>query len=146
MQHVLRNGVETQEGYYIPKNLKKLVITSGFEKTSRVCSSVFENCTTLEEIELPANIEAINNSAFENCTALRKVILQEGLTTIGAKAFYGCTNLLSVVVPKSVYSIGYRAFGKGTAPLLRREKPDYLPPKFNPEFCDKDSAVWNFKH
>lgn len=145
LQTVLRKGVETNEGYYLPRNLKKIVITTGFQKKARICSSTFENCISLEEVELPFNLEAINKSAFENCTALKKINMPEGLQEIGSKAFYSCRNLLSVTIPLSVNSIGYKAFGAGTSPLIRRERPAKLPSGFNEEFCEKGSAVWNFK-
>lgn len=52
----------------------------------------FRNCTSLEQIDIPANLERIGEEAFQN-TALKTITLGRNITEIGANAFAGCANL-----------------------------------------------------
>lgn len=70
--------------------------------------SVFNNCSSLESIELLGVIE-IDNSAFSSCSKLKHVIFSPKLTTIGAYAFNGCS-FTSLELPASLKTIGERAF------------------------------------
>ena len=47
----------------------------------------------LEEIELPAGVHSIPPFAFKDCTQLRRVVCPPGLQRIHAWAFEGCTAL-----------------------------------------------------
>ena len=68
--------------YYIPANLRNVVITGG----------------------------SINYGAFYNCSTLTSITIPTELTSIGEKAFYNCNNLVSITIPKSVVNIGDSAF------------------------------------
>ena len=43
-------------------------------------SSVFENCVSLEKIEIPEGVEQIEELVFKNCTSLKEVKLPTSLT------------------------------------------------------------------
>ena len=53
---------------------------------------------------------SICTSAFENCTSLTQIVIPYGFTFIGDKAFAGCTNLKNVYLPNTVQFIGRDAF------------------------------------
>ena len=76
----------------------------------------FANCTALTSIEIPANVEIIEEAAFKNCTALTTVTFENNssLKTIcGATydysyyggAFSDCISLISIEIPESVETI-----------------------------------------
>lgn len=81
----------------------------------------FANCTALTSIEIPANVEIIEEAAFKNCTALTTVTFENNssLKTIcGAwtdysyygGAFSDCISLISIEIPASVETIEAAAF------------------------------------
>lgn len=88
----------------------------------------FANCTALTSIEIPANVEIIEEAAFKNCTALTTVTFENNssLKTIcGATydysyyggAFSDCISLISIEIPASVETIEAAAF-KGCSALI----------------------------
>lgn len=89
----------------------------------------FANCTALTSIEIPANVEIIEEAAFKNCTALTTVTFENNssLKTIcGATydysyyggAFSDCISLISIEIPASVETIEAAAF-KGCLALAK---------------------------
>ncbi len=68
--------------------------------------------TALERIDLPINIEYIDESAFSNLTSLTgELVLPDGITEIGKAAFYGCSGLTGILkLPASLTTIGEMAF------------------------------------
>jgi len=77
-----------------------------------ILSSIFENCSSLISVTIPASVLNIEDSTFSGCSNLIRVTFAEGikLTSIGNKAFYNCTSLTSIIIPASVTSIGDSAF------------------------------------
>lgn len=74
---------------------------------------VFEGCTSLRSVELPAsmkyyedvpgvNAPSNTNGAFQDCTALAQVTIPEGTTALGKKLFARCTSLAAVEVPSTL--------------------------------------------
>lgn len=61
-------------------------------------------------LEIPANIQWIENAACSQQTNVRQIILPEGLTSIKSAAFQGCTALEEINIPSSVVEIGSGAF------------------------------------
>lgn len=66
----------------------------------------FNNCTSLEEIKLPASLVSIGKAAFRNCAAVKEFTLPQELKTVSEYAFTGCTGISSLVIPESVTSMG----------------------------------------
>lgn len=68
--------------------------------------------TSLEQINLPDNLENIGEGAFSNLTSLTgKLFLPNSITEIGKTAFYGCSGLTGTLkLPASLRSIGEMAF------------------------------------
>ena len=80
-------------------------------KSGSIWSGVFESCTSLTSIEIPASVETIGWIAFRNCTSLQTVTFEKGskLKTIETYVFY-CTSLTSIEIPASVETIEEDAF------------------------------------
>ena len=85
----------------------------------------FANCTALTSIEIPANVEIIEEAAFKNCTALTTVTFENNSSLkCGATydysyyggAFSDCISLISIEIPASVETIEAAAF-KGCSKL-----------------------------
>lgn len=74
-------------------------------------NEAFYNCTALEAITLPANLEKLPDAAFTYCSSLREIVIPESCTAIGTYCFAGCTSLREVAVPAGVTEIGDYAFG-----------------------------------
>ena len=72
-------------------------------------TNIFQGCTSLKNVTLPANITKIPASMFYNCSALESIVIPYGVTDIGEKAFYQ-TGLKSVSIPATVKLIKPSAF------------------------------------
>ncbi len=75
----------------------------------------FKNCTSLESVKIPSNINSIGGHAFSGCTNLTNITLSESITTISDELFYGCKNLVNINIPKSVTKIEGSAFSGCTS-------------------------------
>ena len=133
--------------YDIPKSLKEVIIVGNNiniaddaffgcdgltnitigDGVERIGSSAFEECDSLERINIPFIGEKADgngathfgyifgaNSYSDNTKyvpkSLKEVNINDGVTSIGDSAFYGCSGLTSVTIPDSVTSIGDSAF------------------------------------
>lgn len=67
--------------------------TFPFDKLESIGHSVFRNCSSLTEIQVP---NFISYSAFEGCSSIETIVIPSTVTYLGANAFSGCTNLSSV--------------------------------------------------
>lgn len=112
----------------------------------------FENCSSLQHIEIPESVQKIGSSAFFGCSALANIHLPEGIVciedgafsfssletisipasvhTIGMDVFVGCNKLKEVVIPDTVKQLGDGIFGKSsvvsvTMPLNTRRVSRY---------------------
>lgn len=80
-----------------------------------ICSEAFFRCTALKNVSFPDGLTTISEKAFFHCTSLGKIVFPDSLTTIEEKAFLDCTSLTSIVLPDSVTSLGDAAFQHCTA-------------------------------
>ena len=76
-------------------------------------SSIFLNCSSLEEIRFSASLVEINSDwkGDANLSSLKKVILPEGIKKVGESAFYNCVALEKIILPYGLNEIGEYAFG-----------------------------------
>lgn len=72
--------------------------------------SVFENCSSLESINIPVNTVAINNFLFKDCYALKSIIIPDKTTSIASSSFINCKSLKNVIIGKNVSTIGISTF------------------------------------
>lgn len=119
------------------KKIKRIVFP---KSATRICYD-FSDCTSLESVEFPDNVQNNNNqgikfsnctalksvdlsnihplqvsgSAFKNCTSLESVTLNTEIDTITESSFYGCTSLKSIDLLNAEVTIGRSAFTGCTA-------------------------------
>jgi uncharacterized repeat protein (TIGR02543 family) len=98
--------------YYIPTNLRNLVITGG-----SIGYGAFYGCRYLVSVTLPAGLTAIGDKAFNYCESLTSIAIPETVTTIGGSAFIGCARLQTINIPESsvLTTVGSSAFRDCTA-------------------------------
>ncbi len=100
------------------KNITKVIFNN---QLTDINEAAFYQCTALESVVLPSNLEHIhsghgegdyqNTGVFSGCTSLTSVTFPENtLWQIGNYTFFGCTALQSVTIPESVRDIGDSAF------------------------------------
>ena len=82
----------------------------GDEEIKEIGAWVFEGCTGLRNVTLPASLTQIDEKAFRGCTGLTSISLPANLTEIGEFAFYDCKGLTSVHLPASLTTIDQYAF------------------------------------
>lgn len=101
--HLGKNITEIERLAFLDcKNLKQISLNY----VKRIGRNAFENCTSLEEVEL--SIDNILGGTFMGCSKLSKVILIN-TETIGTYAFYG-TSIESITIPSTCYLVGVDAF------------------------------------
>lgn len=105
----------------LPPTLKKIG-TYAFERTSLTSVNIPDNVETIEEyafsrakqlqeMHLPDSLTSLGSYAFEYCRSLRTVKIPTKLKEIPSNTFNGCKSLQSVELHDSITSIGYEAFG-----------------------------------
>ena len=65
--------------------------TAENEQVYYILPSMFEDCTSLSDIEIPGWVTEIKTKAFKNCTSLTRLTVPASVTTIADDAFDGCT-------------------------------------------------------
>ena len=50
-------------------------------------ASLFLNCSSLTDVEIPGKVKIIEHSAFQNCTSIKDIKISKNITTIGCCAF-----------------------------------------------------------
>ena len=94
------------------KNIRYCKIGKG---VTSVGASAFENCTSLEVVELEEGITSIEGYAFRGCTSLKELELPKSLTSVGENAFEGCTSLQKVTAYPKLTSVKSTSFRKCSA-------------------------------
>lgn len=105
------------------KNIRYCKIGKG---VTSVGASAFENCTSLEIIELEEGITSINGYAFYGCTSLKELKLPKSLKSIGENAFEGCTSLQKVTAYPKLTSLKNTSFRKCSALTIRGYEGSYI--------------------
>ena len=102
--------------YYWFSGMVNLKTVSGIENLNMSetanTNSMFNSCTSLEEITLPSTITQIGNNMFYNCSSLKTINVPEGVTTLGSSAFYNCSALESATLPSTLETISSYNFYK----------------------------------
>ena len=93
-------------------NLRKVTVKDTYTtntKWKQICSYAFENCTSLETVNIP-HCNVIYDQAFTGCKNLTSITLPEGITEIKEYTFALCDKLSSVTIPDGVTSVHKTAF------------------------------------
>ena len=86
-----------------------LSLTDGMN--AAIGASAFRNCSSLNNVYIPGNVQTIDQSAFQGCTGLTAVYLSDGLQRINQQAFFDCTALRTITIPANVVLVDQQAFG-----------------------------------
>lgn len=105
------------------KNIRYCRLGKGI---TSIGASAFENCTSLEIIELEEEITSINGYAFYGCTSLKELELPKSLKSIGENAFEGCTSLQKVTAYPKLTSLKNTSFRKCSALTIRGYEGSYI--------------------
>ena len=84
---------------------------------SDTITGVFQDCTSLTSVSLPASVTKIPSYMFDGCTSLTSVTALSEIESIGDGAFRNCSSLTGIDFPGTLKSIGYSAF-QGCANLV----------------------------
>ena len=76
-------------GAFFRCGFKKIILP----ETITTINRAFNQCTSLEEIEIQGNISSISEYCFYSCDVLKKVVFPNTIRNIGQNAFNNCTNL-----------------------------------------------------
>ena len=115
-------GASGLTGITIPASIGRLG-TAAFEGTGlthvtipdtvhQVDPAVFQNCTKLVSVKLPAGLAEIDQYMFANCISLQHVDMPDSITKINIYAFHNCTSLTSLALPKNLSSLSVGCFDK----------------------------------
>ena len=91
-------------------NMQRGIVVIHGNKEGYTGSGAFEDCISLESIEIPNTVTDIYASAFRGCSSLKTITLSKGLLSIGSKCFQNCTSLTSISIPSTVGSLGASMF------------------------------------
>ena len=105
------------------KNIRYCRLGKGI---TSIGASAFENCTSLEIIELEEGITSINGYAFYGCTSLKELELPKSLKSIGENAFESCTSLQKVTAYPKLTSLKNTSFRKCSALTIRGYEGSYI--------------------
>lgn len=111
--------------------IEEVQLPAGLEKIDTAC---FSGCQNLKKINIPASVKQIGFWAFTGCVALQEIQLPKGLKEIGAFTFEGCTSLAEINIPVSVKQIGLDAFS-GCTTLREIQLPEELEEIGTGSFC-----------
>lgn len=71
----------------------------------------FAGCSGLTAITFPASLKTIGDDAFNSCSSLTKVVIEGFINTLGSKAFAHCTKLSALIIsPTVAITIGDEVF------------------------------------
>lgn len=68
-------------------------------------ASTFEQCTSLDSVELPSTLASVGEKAFAGCERLFSIELPDAVREIGVGAFEGCSLLWSIDLPEGIETI-----------------------------------------
>lgn len=109
---VLPAGVSVEENAFNGcANLQNISFLPSGKNMPPICLEfgTFQNCNSLENIQLPAYITELNPSTFAYCSSLRSV-QAPGVQKIGSDAFRECRKLSQVHFSSNLKEIGNNAF------------------------------------
>ncbi|ELP95297.1 hypothetical protein EIN_141390 [Entamoeba invadens IP1] len=86
------------------------IITDDFKRVKKVGKSLFSECFSLSEFEVPEGVEYIESFAFSRCSSLSKILIGKSVAKIQENCFEKCDSLSDIEIPSTVTYIGDFAF------------------------------------
>ena len=72
------------------------------DHVTRIGTSAFDCCSSMEEVRIPDSVTEIGDCAFQHCASLREIDIPDSVVGIGSFAFLCCRYLERVHIPQSV--------------------------------------------
>jgi len=95
------------------KNLTEITIPGNIKN---IVSGTFAQCENLKKVTFEEGLKTLSDAQgqgiFEDCTSLTEINLPESLIFIGSSAFTGCTELADITIPDNVNYVGANAFSE----------------------------------
>ncbi|ELP92307.1 hypothetical protein EIN_122080 [Entamoeba invadens IP1] len=73
--------------------------------------SCYENCNTIEQIDIPNTVTSIGHFCFSMCLSLSEITIQTRVISMGECVFLGCAKLKSVTLPCYMATLNPHTFG-----------------------------------
>lgn len=89
---------------------EQIVYSRYIYPVTRIGTSAFSKCNSLQSITIPESVENIGLGSFSSCSSLTSVTIPNSVKSIEDYAFLNCSNLRSISIPKNVEYIGSSAF------------------------------------
>lgn len=124
--------------YYIPANLKEIIVTGGGD----IRDGAFSFCRNIISVTING-VGSIGQSAFLGCETLESIDISNSVKNIGENAFSGCSSLVSITIPKSVSGMGKSVFN-GCDNLTIYCEAESIPVTWNGNWNNIDRpVVWD---
>lgn len=104
-------GSSTFQGASSPISPLKKVVFEG-NKIHTIDIGTFQDCQSLQEVQLPEGLTTIKYNAFQRCYALEEITIPDAVTTIEKQVFSFCTALKKVNLGTQLEAIGRHAFNE----------------------------------
>ena len=107
----IKAGIEYGDSVYSNSPIETATIEHG---VTTVPNNVFQNCTSLTEINIPNTVTYIGASAFNGCTLLNSVTFEPNGTeelTYSTSVFQGTTSLATITLPARSHFAGLSGSG-----------------------------------
>lgn len=121
---------ETYEIIHVPAKIKGYIRISDGTKTL----SKFKNKSLLEGLILPDSLIEIEESALENCTSLNYIEIPKNVNKIKTEAFLECHNLSCILIKSS--NIVIEPFVFNPSHKASRRKYNYFEDYYTEETCN----------
>jgi hypothetical protein len=89
------------------KSLQEVDLPNG---VTTIGYSAFDYCSAIKSVKMPNSVTSIAAYAFEGCTSMKSIYFSDGLTEIYEWVCYGCSSLTDIHFPKSLTRIDHEAF------------------------------------
>ena len=100
--------------YYTPFSNKTNIIAftefKYFTGITKIPMNAFRGCWALWKIEIPENVQTIENDAFLQCEGINSITIPDSVTLVGSNVFGGCCSLKNVTIGKGLAKIGGAMF------------------------------------
>ncbi len=102
--------------------IKKVIVEEGITGLGSGCLAM---CLNMEDVSLPATLEAIYDEAFYSCESLKEIEIPESVEYLGNSVFSGCNSLESLTIPEGIAELRYY-FASGCTALKEVNLPSTI--------------------